>query len=237
MNRIELIQKLINKNSFETYVEIGVQTGKSFFPIKCKKKIAVDPFFQFSSFDKLKWSIRNLYNLKNNYFEITSEEFFLEKIDCLKNASVDIFLIDGLHTFKASLSDVLSSFQYLSSNGYVIMHDCLPPNKAASTPFELFPNKEEISKIDGWTGEWCGDVWKTIAYLKELYFDILECFILDTDYGLGIIYFKKMIQIENYINKDVFERINLLSYENLTQDRDIVDILTIDQMYSSKKII
>ena len=41
-------------------------------------------------------------------------------------------------------------------------------------------------QLDGWTGEWCGDVWKTPALLRSTRKD-LEVFVLDTDYGCGVV--------------------------------------------------
>lgn len=52
VDRISLINYLINKYNFSTYLEIGVQKGKSFFPIKCKKKIGVDPYLKIDNKEK-----------------------------------------------------------------------------------------------------------------------------------------------------------------------------------------
>ncbi len=59
MNRITLIQKIIDKGNFSTYLEIGSQSGKSFLPIKCKNKIAVDPVFDIPIEKKIKWFIKH----------------------------------------------------------------------------------------------------------------------------------------------------------------------------------
>ena len=76
MDRISVNQYLINKYDYNTYLEIGVQRGLSFLPIRCKKKVAVDPMFLISWKDKIKWNYKNFCNLKNSYFETTSDDFF-----------------------------------------------------------------------------------------------------------------------------------------------------------------
>jgi hypothetical protein len=41
--------------------------------------------------------------------------------------------------------------------------------------------------IPGWTGFWCGDVWKAIVRLRATRND-LRVFVLDCDYGIGVVY-------------------------------------------------
>ncbi len=218
MNRIELIQKLIQKNKFKTYLEIGSRSGNSFLPIKCKSKLAVDPKFAIPRRKKLKWLYKNLSNIRNRYFEETSDEFFINRMSLLtKIKSIDVILIDGLHTFKASLTDVLNSLKYLNSNGYIVLHDCLPKNKAAATYAASYEIACDMN-IEGWTGHWNGDVWKTIVYLRKYYSDSLDVIVLNTDYGLGIVKWKNEVpKVLNY-NESQFLEINKMSYDDLILD-------------------
>tara|TARA_R100000935_G_scaffold7556_5_gene15990 strand:- start:20042 stop:20746 length:705 start_codon:yes stop_codon:yes gene_type:complete len=215
MNRFILLQRLIDKYNFKTYLEIGTFHGRSFFPLKCKSKIAVDPDFRFSDKDKREWKLKNLCNFRNRYFEKTSDNFFKEDKDFLNNfGKIDLIFIDGLHTFRASLNDALNSLKYISVCGFIVMHDCYPPHKAAATPASSLDDAEEMN-LDGWTGEWCGDVWKTIVYLKEKYGNSLKVNTLNADYGLGI------IQMENSnfdleIDQELFDRITQMKYEEVT---------------------
>ena len=218
MNRISLIQEIINKGKFSTYLEIGSQSGKSFLPIKCKYKFAVDPVFDIPIEKKIKWLFKNPLNIRNRYFEETSDDFFLTRWSIMdKLNGIDVILIDGLHTFKASLTDVFNSLKYLNHEGVIILHDCLPPNKASATPAM---SKNEAAKIEseGWTGEWCGDVWKSIVYLRKHHSDILESYVIDTDYGLGVVRIKKKIIDEMVINSNHYHEINELKFEFLTQN-------------------
>ena len=216
MDRIQILQKLIDKNNFKSYLEVGTFRGESFLPLKCKKKIAVDPKFQISKKEKFEWILKNPTNLGNRYFEMTSENFFDSQQKILSEG-IDIVFIDGLHTFKASLNDVLNSIQYLNMNGVIVLHDCFPPHKAAS----LYASSEDeamakFHRFKGWTGEWCGDVWKTIIYLRRKYFKECDVVVLDTDYGLGIIQLKnKNENIDLEVDVELFEEVNKMSYEEL----------------------
>ena len=56
MNRIDLINEIVLKTKKKTYLEIGVARGTTLFKIECETKIAVDPKFMFSKFQKLIWN-------------------------------------------------------------------------------------------------------------------------------------------------------------------------------------
>lgn len=215
MNRIELIQKLIDDKKYSTYLEIGIHRGTSFFPLRCQNKIAVDPYMKVSWKGKIYRIIQNPFNLGNKYFEITSDEFFESNAaNIFKKTNLDIVFIDGLHTFEASLKDVLNSLKYLNNNGTIIMHDCYPPHKAAAIPAASFPDAKR-KNVNGWTGQWCGDVWKTVVYLKEKYSYNLDVCVLNADFGLGIIKVNTPKESALEIDIDLFQKVNSLEYETV----------------------
>ena len=63
--------------------------------------------------------------------------------------------------------------KYLSDNGTIVCHDCLPTT-------------EDMQARDDHGREWTGDVWKAIAELRVETID-LDIKVVDTDYGCGII--------------------------------------------------
>ncbi len=188
MLRTDVIQKIIDHKKAQRYLEIGVNNGDNFFPIEIDQKIAVDPSFAFSPERQKEWESMNPYNAKAQYVTATSDVFFAkaESVD-----RFDVIFIDGLHTYAQSLQDVLNSLDKLHDNGVIVMHDCKPPHVAAACPAPSLAAAEELqqhekTKTPGWTGEWCGDVWKTICHLRSQRQD-LKVFVLDCDYGLGIV--------------------------------------------------
>ena len=220
MNRIELIQEIFKKTPFKNYLEIGCYSGVSFLPIKAKNKIAVDPSFKIAFKYKLKWLLKEPRNFNNKYFEETSELFFSKRKAFLERiGALDVILIDGLHTFQNSLNDVLNSLEYLNNNGIIILHDCFPPHKAAALPTKTYPSIEEQESVEGWTDDWCGDVWKTIVYLRKNLGELLNICVLNTDYGLGLIRPKSKVVINNLVvNEKSFSEIDKLTYDELIQD-------------------
>jgi Methyltransferase domain len=188
MLRTDVIQKIIDKKKALRYLEIGVNHGDNFFPIEVAQKVAVDPSFAFSSERKSEWATKNPCNATAEYITATSDDFFA-KADATE--LFDVVFIDGLHTYAQSLQDVLNSVEKLNDNGVIVMHDCKPPHLGAACPANSLQEAEEMqqneaTKTPGWTGEWCGDVWKTICYLRSHRQD-LKVFVLDCDYGLGIV--------------------------------------------------
>ena len=184
MERIEVIQKIINKKKAKNYLEIGVSKGDCFLKIKAKRKFAVDPSF------RIDWDIRkdNIWKKINRkalntfelYYQITSNEFFKNN----KN-KFDVVFVDGLHTHQQSLKDILNVLDCLNDDGIIIMHDCNPISEAQAYPAKSLEDALDL-KIPGWNGEWSGDVWKTILNLRVTK-ENLDIYVLNCDCGLGII--------------------------------------------------
>jgi SAM-dependent methyltransferase len=175
MNRIDVIQKIIDKTGAQNYLEIGVARGECFLSIKAQRKIAVDPKLRFLLKLKLK-------SQDAKYYQLTSDNFFAKvKLP----HGFDIVFIDGLHTYQQSLKDVENALSVLNENGVIVMHDCNPPDAAAAHPANS-PGHAASLGLPGWTGGWCGDVWKTVCHLRSQRMD-LRIFTLDCDCGLGIV--------------------------------------------------
>ena len=174
-DRVEIIQSLLDSRRTRFYLEIGVQSGDTFFWLKAKKKMAVDPRFLFTTSDKLRWLRWNPYNFFNEYYAVFSDDFFSKKSSMLAARGLDVVFVDGLHTYEQSLRDIENSLRYLREGGVIVVDDCIPPSEPASRPVKPDNN-----------APWCGDVWKSIVHLRSLRTD-LRVFVLDCAFGLGIV--------------------------------------------------
>jgi len=218
MNRIDLINEIVLRTKKKTYLEIGVARGTTLFQIQCENKIAVDPKFMFNRFQKLIWNYKNPTNKNNKYFSSTSDDFFHNQSAFLNSLNgIDVIFVDGLHTYRNALQDVLNSLKYIKDDGFIIMHDCFPPHKAAAMPTKTYPTIEQ-RKVEGWTGAWCGDVWKSIVYLKKHYDSVLDISVLNTDFGLGVITLKDQITQSLLIHEDSFNSIDKMTYDEMIND-------------------
>jgi len=180
MNRLQLIKDLIKQRNYQHYLEIGVFNGHIFFRVPARLKVAVDPAFRFSTLRKWGKTLLKLHNLRNHYYQKTSDRFFDEDAgQIFYRKKIHIALIDGMHEYAYALRDVENTLQYLDDNGVIVMHDCNPLSADAATSFVEWKKRTPGTP-------WNGDVWKTIVHLRSTRNDI-RVFVVDCDYGLGII--------------------------------------------------
>jgi hypothetical protein len=208
MDRLLILQTLMKQKKLKNYLEIGVFNAHIFFKVKSNFKIAVDPEFRFDSARKAGKIVLNPYNLFNTYVEKTSDDFFAQDAKkLLAKKKIDIALIDGMHEYAYALRDVENTLQYMSDDAVIIMHDCNPATKQAAISFSDW-------KANEFVGVWNGDVWKSIVHLRSLRNDI-NVFVLDCDFGLGIITKRKPENILPYKEQDIRN----FTYEDLNNNR------------------
>lgn len=105
--RVTVIQALIDKNDYESYLEIGCLHDVTFNAVKCVTKVGVDPN-------------------EGGTIRATSDAFF-------KNNSqkFDIIFIDSSHQHHQVFRDIENSLKSLTENGCIVLHDCNPASKQA----------------------------------------------------------------------------------------------------------
>lgn len=195
----------MSQKGLKNYLEIGVENGHIFFRIKSTFKVAVDPKFIFDASRRFGKAILNPYNLTNQYFEKTSDDFFAQDAQrVFAGKKLQLALVDGMHEYHFALRDVENTLNYMGDDGVIIMHDCNPQTLGAAGRFE-----------DWEVGEWNGDVWKTIIHLRSQRPD-LTVFVLDCDQGLGIVTRKKPDSVLDFTPAQV----EALTYDGLVQNRE-----------------
>jgi len=100
--RWDLIQFLINKYDYKTYLEIGCDKDQSFSKIEIPHKVGVDPI-----------SGGTIRKTSDDFFKTNKEKF-------------DIIFIDGLHHYEQVIIDIDNALNILNDNGHILVHDCLP---------------------------------------------------------------------------------------------------------------
>jgi hypothetical protein len=107
MKRTDIINALVKKYGYTSYLEVGTQDPTSNFDlINVECKVSIDPF-----------------PIGEVTFVGTSDEYFESITDDVK---FDIIFIDGLHHDEQVLKDIENSLNHLSENGTIVCHDCLP---------------------------------------------------------------------------------------------------------------
>lgn len=121
--RTDIIQFLIKRYGYKSYLEIGVKGNENFKRIICDVKDGVDPAGHCN-------------------YPITSDEFFNQN-----KKKYDIIFIDGLHLHQQVSKDIKNSLRVLNSNGIIVMHDCNPISRDQQ---EVPRTKQRIWCGDTW---------------------------------------------------------------------------------------
>lgn len=177
-SRIDVVRAALAAVGGERYLEIGVKDGECFDAIDAPTKVAVDPRLGFRP--PLAARLRTALRRRDGvlYFRTTSDAFFAGPARRL--APFDVVFVDGLHTYEQAHRDVVNALERLSERGVVVMHDCNPVSAAAAAP-----SLEEAVRLEGFTGEWNGDVYRAVVRLRTR--GDLRVSVLDLDQGIGIV--------------------------------------------------
>ncbi len=120
--KYELINKVITKKNYKSYLEIGCDENQNFDKINIQEKVGIDP-------------------KKGGNIRMTSDSYFRTN-----QKNFDCIFIDGLHTYEQAKKDVLNSINVLNENGMIFLHDCLPK----SYFHQAVPRSRNIWNGDVW---------------------------------------------------------------------------------------
>lgn len=118
MTRTQLLQELIRKFNYQSYLEIGCAMDWNFKQIPAQLKIGVEPHPHHGGTHKM-----------------TSDEFF-----ATNTQKFDLIFIDGLHIAEQVDKDIQNSLKFLNDNGTIVMHDCNPVEEEAQREYVVISN-------------------------------------------------------------------------------------------------
>jgi len=210
--RYDLINYLIKKNNFKTYLEIGYQHGINYSNICIENKTTIDPYPSVT-LNNLQMENKIYVDKDINLYLTTSNTFF-ETFD----HKYDIIFIDGLHTYEQVKLDFENSIKSLNENGLIVLHDM--------NPIDVFHEGRiitgrERSKSFADGGQWNGDCYKLAIDMYNGKYDY-EYFTVDIDQGCMIVSKKLRNASKNNIEKSYDALLsnrksilNLISYTEL----------------------
>jgi len=190
-HRWELINWLIAKRGYESYLEIGVKDGYCYNQVKCLSKTGIDI---------------KLLTESPGTIEVSSDEFF-KGLD--KDEEFDIIFVDGDHRELQVNVDIHNALKALAEDGVVVVHDCNPKKEEHATP-----ERGENQPL------WCGTAYRAFLTYRAVD-DRLLMSVVDMDWGCGVIIFGKQKRLdlpENYgwedFDKNRVEWLNLISVDD-----------------------
>ena len=148
MEHFEVINEIVKKNGYKSYLEIGVAVPeRNYDLIECDFKEGCDPYYD-ADYD---YGFGDLRERLSEFREkvtycMTSDEMFAMMP---KEKKYDVIFVDGGHSEEQSKKDIINSLKHVSENGVVIVDDALP-------------RKEEFAREERITDEWYGCVYKSI---------------------------------------------------------------------------
>ncbi len=142
----------------QSYLEIGVNRGKTFLPLDFDVKVAVDPEFKFDV------STHQCDGVE--FHSITSDEYFSLHGGQRK---FDIIFLDGMHTFQQTFRDFCSSQSCAHDRTVWLIDDVIP-----SDVYSAWPSQGEAARFrrrDGVPprGAWHGDVFKVVFAIHDFF--------------------------------------------------------------------
>jgi hypothetical protein len=167
VNYIAILKCLHDWLQPETYLEIGVESGRSLAlalpPTRC---IGIDPAPQ----------IEVQFSAETKIIKLTSDDFFAEHdpAEEFGRPFIDLAFIDGLHLFEQTLRDFINVERHAGPKSVVLVHDCLPVD-------EMSAARDRRGMF------WTGDVWKLIPALIRWRPDLEIRTIAARPSGLGMI--------------------------------------------------
>jgi hypothetical protein len=195
VKRSHVINYLINKYSYQKYLEIGIFDGFTFKDVDCELKHGVDP------------GAEGVVSPMVTH-RMTSDDFFSQTTE-----KYDLIFIDGLHYHQQVIKDINNALKHINTGGHILLHDCNPCDELSQ-------------RIPRETIAWNGDVWKAFVLFRKQNPNA-ECFVLNTDFGIGVIKYDDNTQPISYLDIDI-------SYENFEKNK--IELLNLRQCNNQEQL-
>jgi len=155
ITRTDILNELAETFGYQTFLEIGVQSGVNQRAVNCAQRVGVD-----------------IDTASPATFCLPSDEFF-----AMNTFTYDLIFIDGLHTEDQAYRDVTNALDVLAPNGTICMHDCNPDSEWTQRPIEEFMHQPGE--------RWCGTAWRAFVRLRMTRPDLsMACFDCDEGVGV-----------------------------------------------------
>jgi hypothetical protein len=154
---IRRIKQIARNVGARSYLEIGVNAGRTFNALEFERKVAVDPKFQFD--------VTHYERAGVEFHAMPSDQYFTRHGTSQR---FDIVFIDGLHTFQQSLRDFCNSLSCAHDRTVWLIDDVFPVDV-----FSAWPNMAEAIRFrkrgGGQGGAWHGDVFKLVFAIHDYF--------------------------------------------------------------------
>lgn len=142
-----------------SYLEIGVETGQTFFEISADFKTAVDPTFLFDlDLAPQGESVE--------YFQISSDSFFGE---IRRDRKYDLVFLDGLHTWDQTYRDFCNTLLITHDQSIIILDDIFPCDVFSCNRDQVEAVMMRQFMTRDPSNAWHGDTYKVIPLIRTFH--------------------------------------------------------------------
>jgi hypothetical protein len=198
------------------YLEVGVETGATFFGVKADEKIAVDPNFLFDE--------KAYASTRVSFVKQTSDDFF----NTYTGAKFDFVYLDGLHLFEQILRDFTNSLVNSHANTIIMLDDIFPSDIYSS--FRDWNETMALRKrLGSSSGDWHGDVYKMLFFINDFFPALSFATIDDSLSNRQLAVWKKQRASFTPIFNDV-RRIAEATYADLLKHEKVCNLMSEDDV-------
>jgi Methyltransferase domain/Tetratricopeptide repeat len=158
-NYLNVLSRLHTALAPATYLEIGVDAGKTLALARCHA-IAIDPEFRFQDIA----IVRSIVAKPSvALYQMPSDDFFARfNPTTLFGGPIEMAFLDGMHRCEFLLRDFFNTERHCRPNSVIALHDCVPLEAPMA---ERDPDAPAVDRRR--QGMWTGDVWRTALLLKR----------------------------------------------------------------------
>lgn len=186
------------------YLEVGVETGQTFFEVSAAFKTAVDPQFQFDR-DAVPQGDAI------EYFEITSDSFFC---DVKRDFKYDLVFLDGLHTWEQTYRDFCNTLLITHERSIILLDDIFPTDVFSCNRDQLEAVMMRQFMTDDPSNAWHGDTYKVIPLIRTFHPLLSYCTIITDGNPQALVWRSPQPEIASPILREVGE-LNMPSLDYL----------------------
>lgn len=214
LQRHEVIQRLLDLFDAPRYLEIGVDHGATFEPLRAARKVGVDPRFNFDKGQVI---------ASGGHVELhetTSDVYFSSVLPNVEE--FDVIFLDGLHTFEQTLRDLMSAVLLLQPRGVIVVDDVLPDSYHAS-----LPSTDDLVSVRSFLAirnpslladqAWMGDVYK-VPFFIQSYLQQFDYATADDTHGQTLLW--RRPRDAALVGRRSLEAISRLEFKDLVTNRE-----------------
>lgn len=151
------------------YLEVGVETGFTFFEVNAAAKTAVDPAFMFD--------VAEAKGVEPDaaFHSITSDAYFR---DHWNGQVFDLIFLDGLHTWDQTYRDFCNSLLAIHARSVILLDDIFPNDVFSCNRDQLEGTMMRQLLTNSPVNAWHGDTYKVMPLIQTFHPSLNYCTII-----------------------------------------------------------